>query len=93
MHGCHPLEGEWIAGIEGESTMLNPFDVETRLAQHRAALEQVERQGWMMQERAYGRRLGRTRDRLAHALFALAARVDPDALPAPMRTAGRSSRL
>lgn len=73
--------------------MLNPFEVETRLARHNAAMEQVERHGWMMQESARGRRLGRTRDRLARRLFALAARVDPDALPAHVRTAGRAGRL
>jgi len=73
--------------------MLNPFDIEARLAQHKAATEQVERQGWMLAEHTRERRSGRTRDRIARLLLSLAARVDPDALQVRMQTAERTSRL
>ena len=71
--------------------MLNPYEIEARLAEHRATLEQVERRGWMLAEHTRERRSGHARDRIARLLFTLAARVDPDALRT--RTAGRVSRL
>lgn len=73
--------------------MLNPLEVEARLAHHAEAVARAERHGWMRPHEGRGRRLGRARDRVAHMLFALAARVDPEAVPTRLRSGAPSGRL
>jgi hypothetical protein len=72
--------------------MLDPIDLEARLAKHAELTSKTDRYGWVHAPTRSGRRR-RIRDRVAFALFRLAAWVDPEVLAARRRPEASSGRL
>jgi hypothetical protein len=73
--------------------MLDPLDAEARLAAHAELMWNIDRHAWMRALARRGRRPRRFRDRVALALFALAAWVDPEVVQAHRRSDAPAGRL